>query len=132
MEDLHGNLLLTLIELLQFGVFDGDIRLDVLARQGDLFIPARTVDTDEGPVTDSGGCTAENEHEEIGLEAPIFHDWKEGLEDVGNDDEKSSEVVVVEGAISFSKTDQGSVFDSGVVGGPHSGGGHVGLRERRS
>ena len=132
MEDLHGNLFLSFVKLLQFGVLDVDIFLNVLARQHDFLVPATTVNTVESPVANSCGSARQKEHEKVGFEPSIFDNREEALDDIRNDDEEGSKMIVVECTVSFSKAYQRRVFDSGVVGDPHRRGGHVGLEDRNN
>lgn len=125
-EELHRHLLLALVHLLELGVLDSNILLDVLARQRDLLVSPRTINTVERPIPHCSRDTSQQEHEQIGLEAAIFNDGKERLEDIRNDHDEGSEMIIVEGAVALSKTDKGSVFDSGVVRHPHGGGTHGG------
>lgn len=56
-EDLHGNFLLAFVQLLELGVIDGDVVVNILARQLNLFVFSASVNAHKGPVTDSRGCT---------------------------------------------------------------------------
>ena len=119
MEDLHRNLLLAFVKLLQLGVVDSDVLLDVLARKSDLLIPPRAVDAVECPVGNGSDGSKKNDTEEVGFEATVLHDWDEGLEDVGHDDDESTKMDVVEGTIPLVKANERRIFDSGVAGHPH-------------
>jgi hypothetical protein len=104
MEELHWDLFFAFVKLLQLGVLNGNILLNILARQHNLGVFAATVDAIQGPVSHSSGYARQNEHEYISLEASIFNNGEEGLEDVRNDDKQTSKMKIVEGAIAFSKT----------------------------
>lgn len=130
MEGLHGDFFTSSVSFLEFGVVDGNVVFDVLSRQSDLFVSARTIDTDEGPVSDGGRDTGEDENEEVGLEASVFDDRKERLDEIGNYDDESGEVEVVEGAVALCKADEGGIFDSRGGGDPHRRGGHDGAEDR--
>ena len=125
-EELHGHLLLAFVHLLELGIVNGDILLDVLARQRDLLVSPRTINAVESPIPHCSRGSSQQEHEQISLEAAIFNDGKERLEDVRNDHKEGGEMIIVEGAVPLGKTDKGSVFDSGIVRHPHGRGAHGG------
>ncbi|KAG6839875.1 hypothetical protein H0H87_012760 [Tephrocybe sp. NHM501043] len=111
MEGLHGDLVLAQIEVL---VLDGDVLLDVLGGEPDLFVPPRAIVADEGPVRDGGGDAGDDEEEEVGLEAAAVDEGEEGLEEVRDDDDGGGEVEVVEGAVALAcEADERRVFDCG-------------------
>lgn len=56
-EDLHGDFLLALVQLLELGVVDSDVLVNILARQLNLFVFPAPVNAHERPVADSRGCT---------------------------------------------------------------------------
>lgn len=126
-EDLHGNLVLALVQFLHFDVLNGNILLNVLAGEKNLLVLSTAIHAVQSPVRDSGGDTGDDQEEEVGLETTATDERKEGLEEVGNDDHASCEVNIVECAIALGETDQRGIFNGRQVGHPHSGGRHVGL-----
>jgi len=126
MEELHGHLLLALVHLFELVVLDSDILLDVLAGQCDLLVSPRTINTVKSPIPHCSRGASQEEHEQIRLEAAIFNDGKESLEDIRNDQNEGSKMVIVEGAVALGKTDKWGIFDSGVVRHPHRGRTHGG------
>lgn len=92
MEDLHGNSISSLVELLEDLVLDSDISLDVPARQKDLFIATTTDVAHEGPVGNGCGHTREDEEEDIRLEASAVAEGQDPLENVRDNEDEASKV----------------------------------------
>ena len=126
MEHLHWDLLLALVQPLQLGVRNCDILLDVFAWQHDLCVAARTVHAIERPVRNCRRQAADHEHEQVRLEPAVLDNGRECFDDIRYDDERGDKVVVVEGTIALSKTDERRVLDRWEGGRPHGGGRHGG------
>ena len=76
MEDLHGNFFLSVIEGLEFIVLDGDVLLDIFARQNDLLVLAFPVHGCYCPVGDYDRDTKDDDEEDIGLESTTVGDGR--------------------------------------------------------
>ena len=72
----NGNFFLSAIESLEFIVFDGDVLLDILARQNDLLIIAFPVHGCHCPVDDYDRDTKDDDEEDIGLESTTVDDGR--------------------------------------------------------
>lgn len=116
-EDLHGDLVFRGVEALELLVLDGDVVLNVLAWEDDLFVATTTNMAHDSPVCNGGRDARDDKEEEVGLDAATVDERKEPLEDVGDTDDECGEVEVAEGAISLCKTKLGGVLDSRLVGG---------------
>jgi len=92
MEDLDGNPISSLVELLEDLVLDGDIGLNVLARQNNLFITPTTNVTHESPVGNGCGQTRDDEEEDIRLPASTVEEGQEPLKNIRNDEDETSKV----------------------------------------
>lgn len=92
MEDLHGNPIPSLVELLEHLILDSNIGLNGLARQNNLFIATTTDGAHEGPVGNGCGQTRDDEEEDIRLKASAVEERQKALEDIGNNEDKASEV----------------------------------------
>lgn len=66
MEDLHRNLLLTVILRSQFRILDVQIFFDVLSREDDIVASTRSQVGHDHPVRDDGGDTGDEETESVG------------------------------------------------------------------
>ena len=84
MEDLHGNFFLSVIEGLEFIVLDGDVLLDIFARQNDLLVLAFPVHGCYCPVGDYDRDTKDDDEEDIGLESTTVDDGENALDDKGH------------------------------------------------
>ena len=82
-EDLHGNFFLSMIESLEFTVLDGDVLLDILARQNDLLIIAFPVHGCHCPVDDYDRDSKDDDEEDIGLESTTVDDGENALDTKG-------------------------------------------------
>lgn len=115
-EDLHGNLIPSLVELLEDIVLDSNVGLDVPARQNNLFIASATDITHDSPVGDGGGQTRNHKKEDIGLEASAVEKGQKPFEDIGYSDDKTSQVEVVKRATALCEPDKRRVLDSWRIG----------------
>lgn len=118
-EKLHGDLLLALVNTLQLWIVNSNVFLDSFSGKNDLLVLPWSIYTHEGPVANSCRRSNKDKHEEIRLETTILHDGKERLCDVGDNQNESSEVKVVERAIALCKAHERRIFHSWVVGYPH-------------
>lgn len=105
MEDLHGDLVLSIVLFLELGVMDGNVRLDVFARGGDLLILPRAVVAHDSPVCNSGRDTSDHQQEQVRLEAPARNNGQEGLHNVWYDQHARGEMDIVESANALCQTD---------------------------
>ena len=90
-EDLHGNFFLSVIEGLEFIVLDGDVPLDILARQNELLVLAFPVHGCHRPVGDYDRDTKHNDEEDIGLETAAVDDGENALDDKGHAEDEDGE-----------------------------------------
>ena len=94
MEDLHGNFFLSVIEGLEFIILDGDVLLDILARQNDLLVLAFPVHGCHRPVGNYDRDTKNDDEEDIGLESATVDDGENVLDDKGHTEDEDGEVCV--------------------------------------
>jgi hypothetical protein len=123
-EDLHGNFLFAFVQLLELGVVDSDVLVNILARQLNLFVFPVSVNAHKGPVTDSRGCTKYEKQEQVGFETTILDDGSEGFDNIRDDKDEDGQMDVAKRTIALCETDEGRILDSGVLCDPHCGGGH--------
>jgi len=125
-EDLNRDFVLAGVQLLQLGVMDSDVLLNVFAGQDNLFVLARTKVAHDGPIGNGDGDAEEENHEEVGLEATILDDGNERLDNVRHDEDEGGQLIVGEGPIALGEADEGRVLNRREIGRLHGGGRHRG------
>ena len=109
-ELLHGDL--GVLVLSQIGALQVDVVIERLAGEGNLLIKSLAVLRAEGPVADSEGHEQDNNEEPV--ESPSCLEGEEALDQEGDDQIDSGEVVVVERGRAFSW--EWGIGDGRVVG----------------
>lgn len=102
MEDLHRNLFLAVVKLLELGVFDSDVLLDVLSRKLNLFVFTTTNATHNHPVCKSGRESGEKQDENVCLETTAVDERKKPFHKPRDDKNKGSKVIITELVIALS------------------------------
>lgn len=130
MKDLHRHLLLSAIMNLQSRVLNGDVFLNVLARELDLLVLALAVCTHNRPVRNRDGHAEEKDKEPVGVKAAIPDDGQPFLDEVGDAENEPGKDVVVERAIPLCEADEGGILYGRAV--RHADGGRHGAQQRRT
>jgi len=71
MEDLHGDLVLAVIFLLEFEVLDGDVLFDIFARESHLFVHARADPGHDEPVRNRERDAEKGYEEPVSVSASV-------------------------------------------------------------
>lgn len=124
MQDLHGDLVLSVVKLSEFLVLDGNVFLDILVGELDLLVLARAIHGRKCPVRDCRGRTTQQEHEDVCFEAATADQRQNGLQDIWHDNNGGGKVEVVEITIAFGQTGERGVLDGWVVRRLHCVGRH--------
>ena len=116
MEDLHGNLLLAVVLLLQLGVVDRDVLFKVALRELDLVVLALAVHAHERPVAHRDGDTEDNEDEQVRLKTATVDDGEDALCNPWDTNNEDGEVEVAEMAVALGEALYRGIFYGGDVG----------------
>ena len=115
MEDLHRDLVGTMILCLELVIIDSHILLYRPTRKKDFLVLATTHHAHDGPVGEGCGDSQEEQHKDIGLETTTVHDREYAFREPGNDDDEDSQMDVAERAIALCETLERRVFDGRCV-----------------
>lgn len=127
-ENLHGNLLLSKVLGLEFGVLDSDVFFDITAGKLNLLVLARAVGAHDGPIACGDGDAKENDKEEVGLDTAVAEDGEGTLDKPWDTEDECCEVSVGEVTITLCEADEGCVLYGGGVCDGDRVGGHGGVR----
>lgn len=110
-EELHGDLCLSLVLCLEFGILDVHVLFDVLSGEDSIVANSEVESTHQEPVADRRRESSDEEEEDIArLEGEV---GDEAGEEVGHDEDESRELQVAEGPVPFDG--QGRVRDRSSV-----------------
>lgn len=110
-EDLHRDLLLARVLLLKGRVGDGDVVLEVLAREDALVAHAEVGAAQEHPVGDRGRDARDDKEEDVG--GAERDEGDKAAQDVGDEEDGGRELEVGEGAVAVDG--EGGVGDGGAA-----------------
>ena len=109
-ENLHGDLVLSVIVFLEFFIVNIDVRFNIFSRQRDALVDATTDARHERPVTNRNGNAEENNEEPVRVKPAAVDEREDALDHIGHAEDKRSEMVVRERAAALSQAKHGRVF----------------------
>lgn len=102
MENLHGDLVLSVIIFFEFFIPNVDVLFNIFPRQRDALVDATTDARHEHPVTNCDGDAKESNEEPVRVEPAAVNEGEDALDHVGHTEDERSEVVVRERAAALS------------------------------
>lgn len=113
MENLHGNLILFMIERFEFVIVNVNVFFNIFPRQRDALVDAGTNAGHEHPIADRDRDAEESHEEPVCVEPATVDEWEHALDNIGHTEDEGSEMVVGERAAALSQAEHGRVLQRG-------------------
>lgn len=97
-ENLHGDLVLSVINFFEFCITNVDVLFNIFPRQRDALVDATTDARHEHPVTNRDGDAEESNEEPVRVEPAAVDEREDALDHVGHTEDERSEMVIRERA----------------------------------